>query len=413
MTSLCRPPSQRFAMGYSMVELSVVVVIMGILAMLLIRTLNANRAPADRAEIMLQMAQAQQTIEAFILRNHRLPCASIAGDGNEACSVAQATGLPWRALGLPSNFAMMRYGVDRGLGGGADLAATPSPSISPTLVDAYPGLGLKPAYAEYTPSNSVATEASATAYQSSVNTALSLTTLVNGLDWCHGLRRSVRSGDGITVGSGGSMANVAYALAHPGMDGNFSGLNAAPRVNVGDTYMDSPARLQSADYDDIVWATGSSELLSRAGCHVRLAQALSSAQEAYAAYDNVRVLQQHWLAIDRAVETASGDVDDANTGLVMAGVGLAIAVASNVQAIASAVNSEGMTAFKAVVSAIDIVVATAAVVVAEKDLEDAKTALVDAKTKMDATNDYVARVFAQSQATMQRAILINQKGLLP
>lgn len=405
MLKLCR--------GYSMVELSVVLVIMGILALLLIRTINANRAPVDRADILLQMAQAQQTIDAFVLRNHRLPCAAIAGDGNEACASAQATALPWRALGLSSSFAALRYGVDRGLAGGTDLAVLSAAFISPALVNAYPGLGALPAYVSHTPGNAVATAAASAAYQASVAAALALTPLINGLDWCHGLRQTVRRGGGFVVGAGVNATSVAYALAHPGSDRSFSGLNAAVRLAAADVYIDAPAREQSADYDDMVWATGHAELLARMGCNVRLAQALTSAQEAFAAYDNARLLQQHWLMVDGGVETAVGAVVDAELGVAMAALGLALGITAETLAIVSAVNSEGITAFQIVIAAGNLALATAQVIVAAADSVAAIQDLVDAKAKLDSTNDYVVRVFQQLTAATNRAILINQKGLNP
>lgn len=407
------PSMPRHLRGYSLVELSVVLAVVGILALLLVRTINANRVPVDRAEILQQMAQAQQTVDAFVLRNHRLPCAAIAGDGNEACGSTQATALPWRALGLSSSFAALRYGIDRGLAGGADLAALPAPSISPTLVGDYPGLGALPAYKEYTPANAAATAAASTAYQASVNNALTLTALVNGLDWCHGLRQTVRAGGGFVIGAGANATGVAYALAHPGSDRSFSGLNAAVRLAAADVYIDAAAREQSADYDDVVWATGPAELLARVGCNVRLAQALTSAQEAYAAYDNARLLQQHWLMVDTGVETAVGAVVDATLGAAMAALGLALGVTAETLAIVSAVNSEGITAFQIVIAAGNLALATAQVIVAAADLAAAIQDLVDAKAKLDNTNDYVVRVFQQLTAATNRAILINQKGLNP
>lgn len=404
---------QRRCGGYSLVELGVVLVIVGLLALLVIRTIIANRAPVDRAEILQQLVQAQQTVDAFVLRNHRLPCAAIAGNGAEACGSAQATALPWRALGLPASFSVLRYGVDRGLAGGADLAALPPANIGPALASTYPGLGDLPAYSKYTPTNAVATAAASAAYQASVTTALNLATLVNGLDWCHGLRQTVRTGAGFSVGNGANLAGVAYAIAHPGENRNFEGINAAIRAVAADVYIDSPARAQTAGYDDIVFATGAAELLTRTGCNVRLAQALTSAQAAYAAYDNVRILQQHWLMVDLGVEDAVSAVKDAELGVAMAALGLALGVAAEAVAIVSALNTEGITAFQIVVTAANLVVATAQVVVAAVDLTAAKQDLIDAKAKMDNTNDYVTRVFNESRLATERAVLTNQKGLNP
>jgi type II secretory pathway pseudopilin PulG len=408
---ISRLRSQR---GYSFVELSVVLVIAGFLGLLLMRWLDSTRLPEDRAQVIEQMGQAQLSIDAFLLRNHRLPCPAQVGDGNEACALTLASELPWRTLGLPSSFAAMRYGVDRGLGGGADLAMLPTASISPTLSDSYPGLGETPSFTLHRPSNTAAAEAASAAYQASVNTALSLRSEVNGLDWCFNLRQSVaRATGGLVVGSGANSSNVAYALAHPGLDRSLSGLNGVPRLNAADAYIDAPSRLPAPDYDDMVWATGSAELLARSGCTVRMAEAMSSAQVAFTAYDNARILQRHWNLVDIGVETAQSAVVDAGVGVAMAALGLALGITAETLAIVSALNSEGITAFQIVIAAGNLALAIVQTGVAAADLAIAIQDLVDAKTKIESTNAYVTTVFEQAKAAMDRAVLVNQKGLNP
>ena len=410
-----RSPAHRKAShGYSMIELSVVLVIVGLLGLLLLRWLDSSRVPADRAEVQQQLAQAQNSIDAFLLRNHRLPCAAIVGDGNEACAITLASALPWRSLGLPSSFAAIRYGVDRGLGGGADLALLPTASIAPTLSDSYPGLGETPSFTLHRPANTAAVLAASAAYQASVNAALALRNEVNCLDWCFGLRQKVASAaGGMPVGVGANSSNAAYALAHPGLDRRLSGLNSAPRLNAADAFIEAPSRTSEPGYDDIVWASGAPELLARSGCLVRMADALSSAQAAFTAYDNVRILQLHWTMVDSGVETAQSAVVDAGLGVAMAATGLALGVTSVALSIASGLNSEGITAFQIVIAALNVTAAIAQTVVAAADLATAIQDLVDAKTKLDNTNAYVAMVFEQSKAIMDRAVLINQKGLNP
>ncbi len=400
--------------GYSFVEISVVLVIAGILGLLLMRWLDSARVPEDRAQVLEQIGQAQLSIDAFLLRNHRLPCPAAVGTGNEACALGLASELPWRTLGLPSSFAALRYGVDRGLGGGADLAMMPTASISPTLSDSYPGLGETPSFTLHRPANTAAAEAASAAYQASVDTALALRSDINGLDWCFNLRQTVaRATGGLVIGSGANSSNVAYALAHPGLDRSLSGLNAAPRLNAADAYIDAPSRLPAPDYDDIVWATGAAELLARSGCSVRMAEALSSAQTAFTAYDNARILQRHWNLVDIGVETAASAVADATLGVAMAALGLALGVTAEVLAIVSALNSEGITAFQIVIAAGNLALATAQTVVAAADLATAIQDLADARTKIENTNAYVTTVFEQSKAAMDRAVLVNQRGLNP
>jgi hypothetical protein len=275
-------------------------------------------------------------------------------------------------------------------------------------------LGETPSFTLHRPGNTAAAEAASSAYQASVDAALALRSEVNGLDWCFNLRQTTaRATGGLTIGTGANSSNVIYALAHPGLDRSLSGLNAAPRINAADAYIDSPSRPPAPDYDDIVWATGAAELLARSGCAVRMAEALASAQVAFTAYDNARILQRHWNLVDIGVETAASAVADATLGAAMAALGLALGITAETLAIASALNTEGITAFQIVIAAGNLALAIAQTAVAAADLVDAIQGLVEAKTKIENTNAYVTTVFEQAKAAMDRAVLINQKGLNP
>lgn len=406
------------ALGFSLVELSVALAISGVIGLLIMRWIDAGRAPADRAAIAQDFAQAQQSIDAFVLRSHRLPCASDMGSGTENCASATATELPWKTLGLASRFAAMRYGAARANGAGSiDLAALPAPAISPDLNLDFADIPITPSFTIGPVANSTAPISAGTNYAVFITAAAARRTVVNGLDWCHGLRQWAggRMPGGLTIGNATDTVSAAYALAHPGLDGVFAGSNTVARAaGVGAApFIDLPARIQSVDYDDWVLAVGGAELLAKMGCTKRLAEALSSAQAAFAAYDHMRLVQQHWILVDTDVNTASDGVRDAGVGVAMAALGLALGITAEALAITSAVNTEGLTAFQVVIAIGNIVLASAQTVVAAADLVTAGIAFDDAKAKRDATNAYVTTVYQQAQAALDRAILIDQKGLNP
>jgi type II secretory pathway pseudopilin PulG len=412
-----KPPMKR-VLGFSLVELSVALAISGVVGLLIMRWIDASRVPADRAAIAQDFAQAQQSIEAFVLRSHRLPCASDVGLGRENCASTTATELPWKTLGLASRFAVMRYGVARASAiGSVDLAALPAASIAPDLNQTFSDIPTTPEFSVTPVANSAAPINAGTSYAASITAAAGRRTSVNGLDWCHGLRQWTggRVPGGLAIGNAVDSVSVAYALAHPGLDGVYAGSNAVARAAGAGAapFIDLPARIQSVDYDDWVLAVGGAELLAKVGCTKRVAEALSSAQAAFAAYDHIRLIQQHWILVDTDVETASDGVADATLGVAMAALGLALGVTAEALAITSALNTEGLTAFQIVIAAGNLALATAQTVVAGVDLGLAVQAFVDAKAKRDATNTYVTTVYQQAQAALDRAILVDQKGLNP
>ena len=96
--------------GFSLVELTIVLVIVALLSSGLMFGLSAQRDTAAAQDVQRQLDNAKEALLGFAITNGRLPCpanpalaSSSVGAGLENCA-AQPTGhgvLPWATLGLP------------------------------------------------------------------------------------------------------------------------------------------------------------------------------------------------------------------------------------------------------------------------------------------------------------------------
>ena len=398
--------------GFSFVELSVALVIIGIIGILVWRWVADSRSPMTRIEIQRQLAEAVAAVEGFVLARHRLPCAASSGLlGLESCGDTSAQVLPWRTLGLDSSFAGLHYAANRG--GDVDLAVLPPPSASPDLNIAFSGVPLLPDFE--TGEEPAGTRAAADAAEDEIDRAVARRSVVNGLDWCRVLRRyalnplvdgSLRAGRNAT-----DEVAVAFVLVHPGENRRFEGSNV---VGGGGAWrFDLPGRPQDTDFDDLSLAVGPADLAGRVGCVTRLAAMQAAAQGAYAAYDNARVMQRYWSLRLFDIAQSESALEGAKTGVAISAMGLALATASTVISIASAANTEGLTAAMATVNAVNMGVSIADVALSAIDLADAHEALADAQAKLADSNVYAGQVYGSLTEALRHAIALDEKGLNP
>ena len=400
--------------GLSLVELAVAMVIVGILGLIVWRWVMATREPLQRPAMLAQLSEAQAAVEGFVLANSHLPCPASDAGGVAACGDANAVFLPWRTLGMGSEFNNLHYGVSRG--GSLDLAAgitVAAPSVSPDLYLDLPGLAVP----EHTEDSGAATDAAtdaANAAVASIAAAKGRRTVVNGLDWCHVLRRYAANSAAPGVLAAGSAADsvpVAYILVHPGANNQFDGNNAVGASSVWK--FDFPGRPQSSDFDDLSLAIGPADLSARIGCVARLSAMQAAAQGAYAAYDTARVMQEYWSLRISDVSAKESELEGANTGVVLAAMGIALGTSGTVISIASAANTEGVTAFNIAIAAVNLSMAIAENVLANEDLQEAKDELVATKEKRLAADAYAVHIYNSFTQAMNAAIQLDQKGLNP
>ncbi|MFN3437377.1 MAG: type II secretion system protein [Acidovorax sp.] len=421
--------SLRRESGFSLVELAVAMVIIGVIGIFVWRWVVSTREPMQRPAMMRQLSEAQSAVEGFVLRNARLPCAAAGTNGSESCGDAAAVRLPWRTLGLSSEFGRLHYGVNRG--GGWDLAeipnllVRPADGVSPDLYIDFTGMPELPDYPS-TLETAVTASASVVAAAGRATAAIvaakgrRLDPLTgnpappNGLDWCRVLRRFAANPTAAGVLAAGNVANsvpVAFVLAHPGENGAFDGNNA---VGAGGSWQfDFPGRPQDNNFDDLALAVGPADLAARIGCAARLSEMQAVAQGAYAAYDNARVMQEYWKLRVFDIETSESAVQGAKTGVALAAMGLALATASGVLSIASAANTEGVTAFIVVMAAANVGLSIAETVLAAQELVEAEAALVVSKQKQAAADTYAVQLYDTFTSTLNHAVSLDTKGLNP
>jgi len=394
--------------GFSLVELSVSLVVVGIIGLLLWRWIAATQEPATLQAMQSELAEAQAAVEGFVLTRHRLPCPASNTAGSEACGDAAAVLLPWRTLGLNSDQGALHYGVNRG--GGVDLAALPPPSIAPDLNLNFADVPILAVPATDAP----AAEAAAARVTALIAAAIVRRSAVNGLDWCRVVRSfasNTAAAGVLRAGNLGASMPVAYILVHPGRNGQFDGNNVVPAV--GTFRHDLPGRAQDALYDDLSLAVGPSDLATRIGCVARLSGAQSAAQEAFAQYNTTRLMQQYWSLRAYDIKSAISDVVYATAAQALAILGGGLALSNFVVGIASTINTEGGGAPALVIQAINLAITGVEVGLAANDLVEAVKALEATKAKLQATNIYAAQPYEALAQALTRAIALDEKGLNP
>ena len=394
--------------GFSLVELAVALVIIGVIGVIAWRWIASTREPLQRPAILSQLAEAQVAVEGFVLSRHRLPCAATDTGGNEDCASATAVRLPWRTLGLDSRFGALHYGVNRG-GAGLDLAALPPASVAPDL-----NIDFSPAIPVLALSTDASVNTAAAAVTAAITAAGNRRAQVNGLDWCRVLRRYAANpavAGTLQAGNPGASMPVAFVLVHPGLNNVFEGNNVAG--GAGGWRFDFPGRPQAADFDDISLAVGPADLSARIGCAARLGGMQAAGQGAYTAYDNARVVQEYWSLRVFDIDQAQSAVASAESGVALAAVNLALAVGSAALAIASASNTEGITIFGIALAAANVVTAGIEVTLAAIDLVQAQEALQASIAKEAAVRAYVVQLYETFTQAMNAAVLLDLKGLNP
>lgn len=367
---------RRAPRGFSLIELAMVLAILGVTGLALWKLTASLRPAAQSQPAEIQLAEASQALEGFILARHRLPCPDLDGDGNENCGAEAIGTLPAGTLGLPRASAL-RYGVYR-----RPNAVDPVDADLAAVKDRYQPL-LPPG---------------------------TTSAVQNGLDFCAALRNAAGAPGALTAG-GASGVPVAYALAHPGAGdadgsgGPFDGLNA--------TGFELPSRALDESYDDRVFATGLTELAARLGCPQRLAAANAAARSAYAAYDEDRyaAMYQRFRVFGSAVRETDVAFDAALEA--MAVIDLATATATGITAVALGLVSNASTGPEVAGALFSVTLAVAALAAQSAKLAMSVVALETAKEQKNAADTYKTQTAQWATQAASAALQADAKGLLP
>lgn len=140
-----KTPSSRSQDGFSLVEMAIVLVIVGLLLGGLMMTLGAQQKVQQAQETRRLLSQAREALFGFAMQTGRLPCpadpalasgVALAGleqdDTPTGCSGGQTGVLPWATLGLPETDAWGRRFTYRVSASMSRDAWNPADCVPPT-----------------------------------------------------------------------------------------------------------------------------------------------------------------------------------------------------------------------------------------------------------------------------------------
>lgn len=351
------PASRHRQHGWSLLELSVVLAVLGLLGLVLWRLLPLAPQAAAGDLAARDLAQAEQALLGYALVHHRLP---------DPVTVDGLSMLPVETLGLPARL-QLRYQVQPA------LTQAPYNRFEPTLPAASEG-GTPTASGQ-----------------------------VNGLDLCMALKAQA-----LTSLAGMQNIPTAFALMHRGGPGN----ERAEDDFVLPGSVDTGTRR--------VLAVGPNEFASRLQCPDRVARVQGAARAARAAYDMERVARRYKNFRTFGIQVAQMNLEQAKANEVFAGFDVAYGVALEAIAIlqeAAGWPPEGLSIATGITAHIT---ATAQLAIAIYNLDQAVQGRKDAEDDLQTARDQetaaiatVNRMQTLSAQTLQRAMQLDAAGLQP
>jgi type II secretory pathway pseudopilin PulG len=227
--------------GFSLLELAVIVLILGMMTVLLLPVFNARLQKQESVSVHSLLERADWALTGFVMAHHRLPCPDINHDGKENCPAAETGALPYQTLGIADAAAgQVRYGVliRSAQADPEEVDQTASPAL-PRGVDLtasvdrfYPFLALmRSPGTVFAGENAVLPELATGGNGNPVNDPTPVTphhvsfAQEDTLDFCWALRVAedslpANAGAHVHMRTGGAARQIAYGIALPGIPGN-------------------------------------------------------------------------------------------------------------------------------------------------------------------------------------------------
>ena len=368
--------------GLSLVELSVVLVVLGLIGILAWQFMAMTIKRHQRTEANQVLGSADRALTNFVFINHRLPCPDTSHDGVENCGASAVGTLPWRTLGLPLLDArQLRYGIYRDAGNGVDLGAMSDRSTlyfstDGVLQGQYPGTR-------------------------------------NGLDFCRAMADAVRAPASAGLHDAASHQPLAYALAWPGLVNADNGKNLFDKGNAGTGAVFAPPSLtRSSTYDDTVRAVSLHVLWARLSCGSNLSASDHAAENVEVASDLlVKAAQGERKLLHVALLLAKADNTAASAGIAQATAGISSALSDTFSAIAEALLTDGATAPIVAWGVAATTANTLSLVLAIIDQTYAAIGVNDAQSTYDKSQTYIDNITALRTTTLQDALALDADGL--
>ncbi|MFZ4479481.1 MAG: type II secretion system protein [Rhodoferax sp.] len=357
--------------GFTFVELSFIVIIMGMIAIVLAQVVPAMRRSSATAETVRNLSNVELSLLSFAAIHGRLPCADTNDDGleNTSPSCAEVGKLPYRTLGYSSPLVNADgYDFKYGLYLRSSNVLRSTAELGSAIQRYKPTIGPK------TPLPVTLDD-------------LNYPNTNHRLDFCQGLRAGIANAgtpDNLylyvqtrnsVTGALTGKKNVAYVLVDPGvgdmdLDGKlFDGLNATAGSAGEEPHFEHPNRQQSMTYDDRVVVGYFDQMWEALGCSANMAtagRAMPNVQTTLGLI--VQASADYTEQLDIAKDMAFADQLNAAAGLTLAVTGLLSSGASIATDIASAINTFGVTSGASVAAGIAVGLSAAAVAVAGVNL---------------------------------------------
>jgi type II secretory pathway pseudopilin PulG len=378
---------RKYLIGYSLVEMSLVLVVIGIIGFFSIKFLSQIGSQTLNQQFKNDLERVNEALIGFVLANNRLPCPATTSGGSEVCTSANRQGfLPVTTLGIESNGQSnrgisIRYGVFR---------KTNATAVSDTDLAL-----LKDRYEPLLPNAETSNQ-------------------LSGLDFCLALKKaSLGISDNTQVNIGSPGVNMAYALADSGMiDANNDG-NLFDGVNGAGVKFEKPHKPHKNNYDDNVVAVSFNELSGKLNCPKVLSQTNGAARASFAAYDMWLLATQYKEFRDFNVAYLKSmlKVAESSRDLALAGVALAL-LSTAIAAADVAMDFTGASAIGITLALLATADAAYALVQALQGVADAQQAVADAVVQQNQAIASLARALAFKDSKLVIVKNLDQRGLI-